>query len=205
MKNIALLIIVLNCFSAKCQRLITDDTILVRGIYQNFFEFKHNQPSLELNFEVVEEKDDDSPVAVYKLKVERSEGREIGTIYGFCDGTSVYLTENYTPLTPSAIFFRLEYLGRYCYFQRYYPEHWHYADNMMPVNNGGMIVSSYSYAKLEEKIISMQTGLVSKLTYKLLKKIIADDKELLADFKNDPYSDERLKGYLIKYLEKHPR
>jgi hypothetical protein len=117
-------------------------------------------------------------------------GKPIGKVFGFCDGTIVFINENNPGLGPKTEFVQAENLGRYCYFE----------DRKPTTILIGTVPSTIYY--FERKIKDTDTGEIIGLNKKTLPEIIADDGDLLAEFKKDPNKGEKLKEYLIRYLEK---
>jgi len=175
---------------------LQNDTGLKAGIYRSFEEFQHNKPSVEFNFQVSKKMRkygdlrSSGRIPYYRLNIEREMGKSIGKVFGFCDGTNVFINENNPGLGPKTEFVQIENLGQYCYFE----------DRKPTTIFIGTVPSTLYY--IERKIIDTNTGEIIGLNKKTLQEIIADDSDLLAEFKNEPKKGEKLKEYLIKYLEK---
>lgn len=114
----------------------------------------------------------------------------MGTVFGFCDGKHVYINELLPRLGPKTDFCKIEYLGRYCYYEDIH---------CMMFYNGPTTNENCS---LDEKIIDIESGEVIRLDKKTLREIIADDTELLNEFNDELNKNKRIKDYLIKYLER---
>ena len=175
---------------------LQNDTGLKAGIYRNFEEFRYNSPSVEFNCQVSRKMRkygdlrSSGRISYYSLNIERDMGRSIGKVFGFCDGTNVFINENNPGLGPKTEFVQMENLGRYCYFE----------DRKPTTIFIGTVPSTIYY--IERKIMDTDTGEIIGLNKKTLPEIIADDGALLAEFMNDPDKGKKLKEYLIKYLEK---
>jgi hypothetical protein len=175
---------------------IIKDNIKKPGIYVTFEEFRNNAPSIPLQSKIV-------PVEIkyksgtfsepgfficYKLDMTNEEARQLGNVYGFSDGTKFYLALN--PKDPERInnpsFYGVTYVGKYCVYDVMYSSG---TDNLTFYDKGTFI-------------IDMNTGDTQMLTGGRLKRIIADDKELLAEFKGlDKKGDAVKKEYLLRYLK----
>ncbi|RDC63797.1 hypothetical protein [Adhaeribacter pallidiroseus] len=184
--------------SDKQEYIVDKEVVLKPGFYRDFQEFKTNSPSVAFN---------NSPlttvtkgygflnatgeVVYYRVSMEKSLARKIGNVYGFCDGKSIYLNPEISVFRPNMKFSKLDYLGRYCYFE----------DLMyksVPTGNG---MASNTY--LAEKALDINTGEITILSKKTLKEIIAKDAALLEDFTNETKKNKVLKDYLISYSDKH--
>ena len=178
------------------QRIITSDTIYKAGIYRTFQEFKYNNPSIGLNYKTSTNStgygflNAGGRVTFYQIVIDRKTGKSIGNVFGFCDGKNIYINENNPVLGPKAEFSKIEYLGKYCYFESLYSQAFY---------NG---VSSSTSASLDEKIIYINTGEVISLSKNKIQEIIADDKELSDMFNNESQKNKKFKEYIIKYLER---
>jgi hypothetical protein len=178
------------------QRIITSDTIYKAGIYRTFQEFKYNNPSIGLNYKTSTTSSGygflnaGGRVTFYRIDIDRKTGKSIGNVFGFCDGKNIYINENNPVLGPKAEFSKIEYLGKYCYFESLYSQAFY---------NG---VSSSTSASLDEKIIYINTGEVISLSKNKIQEIIADDKELSDMFNNESQKNKKFKEYIIKYLER---
>jgi hypothetical protein len=178
------------------QGLITSDTIYKAGIYRTFQEFKYNNPSIGLNYKTSTISSGygflnaGGRVTFYRIDIDRKKGKSIGNVFGFCDGKNICINESNPILGPKTEFSKIEYLGKYCYFESLYSK---------PVYNG---VSSSTSASLDEKIIDINSGEVISLSKNKIQELIADDKELLDKFNNDSQKNKKLKEYIIKYLER---
>jgi hypothetical protein len=175
---------------------LQNDTWLKAGIYRNFEEFRYNNPSVEFNYQVSKKMRkygdlrSSGRIPYYRLNIARETGKSIGKVFGFCDGTNVFINENNPDLGPKTEFVQIENLGRFCYFE----------DRKSTTIFIGTVPSTLYY--IDRKIIDANTGEIVGLNKKTLQEIIADDDDLLEEFKNDPNKGKKLKEYLIKYLEK---
>jgi len=185
---------------AYSQNLVIDNNItLKRGIYKTYEEFKNNSPSVPLEYEIkavrlIMQSQLYNDI-VYQMEIDKDKAKEIGDIWGFCDGKSVYINMQFKVMTqkkifkPNSQFDKLLYIERYCCFI-----------SVQPIPNV-VGLGHYFYA------LDFNTGkeiVINKVT---LKKIISKDEGLLEDFKNekflDKYDDDTYIKYLRLYSERH--
>jgi hypothetical protein len=183
---------------------ILKDSIKQPGIYRTFEEFRNNNPSEKLAGVIVGV-DNKYRTSIftdayffksYKIDLSKEAARELGDVFGFCDGHKIYVLSRAesSARINNAIFYEVNYLGRYCVFDAI---NFTTYMNSMPGMPGMM-------STLPEKginIIEMTTGESKILTNSRLKKIISDNKVLLARFKQEEDKGEHLKEYLLDYLK----
>jgi hypothetical protein len=162
------------------------------GIYKSFDEFRYDNPSIELNCQVVAKKHSvwKGQETYYKLDLDSKNRRAIGKVFGFCDGKEVYIALNYPNPTINPEFIKMENLYKY-YFYEYV--------KYIPIFSGSMGTMVPSRVQM---ILDVNTGEVRTLNKKALCEIMANDQSLLDEFNNSK-GKERVKEYLIKYVEKH--
>jgi hypothetical protein len=122
-------ILVLLLISLGVQRsmtqppILSDTNNLKKGIYKSFAEFKNNTPSIQFDFKIREEHPrygyffENKQCNLYSVLIDKEESNRIGTIYGFCDGEEIYITNEYGYMTN--FFDKIEYLGRFIYCEQY--------------------------------------------------------------------------------------
>jgi len=198
MRKIVLLFLILASIDVSAQFAIAVDSVKKPGIYRSFKDFTENNPSISLEGKVINKlvKYGDlftgSKKMAYALDVDKDKGRDIGDVFGFCDGNNIYLiASDYTDVYfPNKIhnfnFYKVEYIGRYTYYEA--------IQNSGP-NMGRM-------ATLDVNVIDMLTGNMSVLTKKYLKEIIKDNLQLTEKFRNQENKYAYLKDYLQEYLKK---
>lgn len=185
---------------AYSQNLVIDNNItLKRGIYKTYEEFKNNSPAVPLEYEIkavrlIMESQLYNDI-VYQMEIDKDKAREIGDVWGFCDGKFVYINMQFKVMTPKKVFKpgsqfdKLLYLERYCCFI-----------SVQPIFNS-VELGHYFYA------LDFNTGKEIVINKDALKKIISKDEGLLEDFKNekflDKYSDDTYIKYLRLYSERH--
>lgn len=162
------------------------------GIYKSFDEFRYGNPSIGLNCRVLEKAHSvgKGQVKYYRLDLNSKKRRELGKVFGFSDGKDVYLDKNYPNPSPNPEFIKMENLYKY-YFYEYV--------RYIPIMSGSMgtVIPS-----LVQVILDINSGKVTTLNKQSLLEIMANDQALSDEFKNSTGKD-RVKEFLVKYVEKH--
>lgn len=175
---------------------IIKDEVKKSGIYKTFEEFRNNIPSLSLQGKIIAVElkyktgtfSEPSYFTAYKLEISKEEAKKTGGVFGFSDGIKLYVILDYSnsERVNSPSFFAMEYLGKYCVYDAMYVST---LDNLSLYNKGVFT-------------IDMHTGDSQLLTVGRLKRIIADDQALLAEFKESKNkTPENLKAFLLRYLK----
>ncbi len=191
---------------------ILNDSIKKAGIYKTFDEFKNNNPSIPLKHKIIAKNNifftnwGKETITTYSVDMPKDESRDLGNVYGFCDGFNFYVinfTQDFLSIEKNApifrtvhrsIFYRISAMGKYPYLD--------VADgrNMdMNDGNGGFDLSQAPSVDLT--VINLETGIMKKLTVKIMKEILADKPDLLEKFKNQESKNDYLKVYLKEYLK----
>ena len=166
-----------------------EDTILNIGIYRTFEEFKYNNPSLELNYKIETSKCNGCEITsdkafFFKLLTDKPVPNDIRKAFGFCDGQNIYIRA-FTLLPVSRNrFVKILYLGRYSYFED------------MATAFTGFSVMKYR----NELVIDIETGKRISLDRSKLRKLMADDPELIEKMDSESHID--VKEYIITYQER---
>lgn len=150
------------------------------GIYKTFEEFKNNRPSVEF-FGRVKSQDlkygylgSRKVFTEYLLKIPKEKSKEIGDVFGFCDGKDFYIA-TYPHHIYDYAFTPVEFISKdIVYFES--------------LDNG--------YLKY---ILRMDTGEIRYLTNYRIKKILKSKPVLLKEFKNQSNKSDHIKDYLIKF------
>ncbi|MDQ3291885.1 MAG: hypothetical protein M3Q05_11415 [Bacteroidota bacterium] len=187
-------------FRSDEQVFIVDKKVELKpGFYRNFEEFKTNTPSIPFdNYPLTNVSKGygflniAGEVIYYRIKMDKSLAKTIGHVYGFCDGNNIYLNTDDHVFKPSSDFVKLDYLGRYCYFED---------GGFKTVYSGNGMPSNSTY--LDKKALDINSGKIFSLNKKSLKEIMANDSELLEQFVNESSKNKMLKTYLISYSDKH--
>jgi hypothetical protein len=186
--------------AAYSQNLIIEDSLnLKKGIYKTYEEFKNNSPSVPFEYEIKAVRLIMESLLyndiVYQMNIDKDKAKEIGDVWGFCDGKIVYINMQFNVMRtkkvfkPDSQFDKLLYLGRYCCFI-----------SVLPQSNS-VELGHYYFA------LDFNTGKEIVINNGSLKKIISKDKGLLEDFKNEKFlnksSDDIYTKYLRLYSERH--
>jgi hypothetical protein len=206
MKNQLLIFVsILFYSSAFSQALITDaDVTWKKGIYRNFEEFKFNNPSLELTYTVLENKESygffgtGGDCIYYTFTIEKDESKSIGSIYGFCDGRLIYINTNELEKLHKAKFTLLQNVGLYSYYD-------HIIENYSggAMSPGGQFNGGGTSKSLETTIIDINNGNKITLNNRSLKNILKDDNALYTEYMNLEEKNIYMYKYLILYSSKH--
>ena len=89
------------------------------GIYKSFDEFKYGNPSVELDYQILNSKHDYSKgkLDYYKFDINKKNLQALGKIFGFSDGKDIYIDFSYPKLNSKPEFVKMEYMFKYCYFE----------------------------------------------------------------------------------------
>lgn len=163
------------------------------GIFKSFDEFRYGNPSGELDYQIINSKQNywKRELDYYKLDINKKNRQALGKIFGFSDGKDVYIDFTYPRLNSNPEFVKMEYLYKYCYFE--------YIKNI-PIYAGSVVTIAPTVIRT---LLDINTGEVLVLNRQTLKKILANDQVLSEEFNNFPGKDKVLKEFLIKYLQKH--
>ncbi|MCD2425470.1 hypothetical protein LQ567_21985 [Niabella pedocola] len=212
-KEWILLLLLFITAAVNAQYPVLEQTSYKRGLYRNFEEFKNNNPSLPLTYQIFSEDTkpslfDKRVQRLYELEIRKKEGRKIGPVFGFCDGTYIYIwSRSYkkdafplfsdAPLGPNARFAKLLILDTISYFEDIGVS----APVGVPVvgpygiTSGGANPSLY----VRGNILDIRTGKLTELTKRILIERIKDDVELLAVFEKESGKQRKLGEYLMYY------
>lgn len=163
------------------------------GIYKSFDEFKYGNPSVELDYQILNSKHDYSKgkLDYYKFDINKKNFQALGKIFGFSDGKDIYIDFSYPKLNSKPEFVKMEYMFKYCYFE--------YVKNI-PVYAGSVVTIAPT---LVQALLDINSGEVFVLNKQTIKEILADDQVLLEEFNNISGKEKVLKEYLVKYLDKY--
>jgi hypothetical protein len=197
-KVISISVILFFFLNGYSQQLIIDDpSNLKKGIYRDFNEFKHNSPSIAMNYEITNRTrksgtlNTGKEVIFYYLVISKQEGKSIGKIYGFCDGANVYVAEGNPKLGPKTGFVMINYLGRYCVYET------------IEYTSAYTGTTTVTTSKQIERAIDLVNGAVYTLSKNNVRDLIGSDAELSKEFDELKHKNEFLRDYIIKYSEKH--
>lgn len=167
------------------------------GLYKTFDEFKYNNPSVKLNFDITTKTQqvgmgkNAEQVTNYRLDFSRKKAKSIGEVFGFSDGKYIYINTLGGKTGFGKDFVKVLVYNRYGYFE---------SIGHSTIAAGTVVTTS---TFVEHKIIDMNTGEIILLNNKRMREILADDSELLNAFENESKKQTKYKEYMMKYLEKH--
>ncbi|MBQ4820975.1 hypothetical protein [Aquimarina sp. MMG016] len=186
---------------------IIKDSILKKGIYKNYDEFKTNTPSIPFSYEINSKKRSRirlgsiEKTTYYRIKIDRKKSKKIGSVFGFCDGKNIYIkylhpfsanpTKFLAKLSSKTEFRKIERIGKYAYFEN------------ISIDNSTGIVAGPNFNTFERKLLDIEDGEIIRLAKQNVKRIIADDKELLESFKNESNKKKKIKEYIKKYIQRN--
>ncbi len=178
---------------------------LNQGIYLSMEEFLANEPSISCSFEVHSSIKD-----YYGNPEERSEfvvsyRDNMGyvkiisahNLWGYCDGTSVFVSYLGKP-------YEMVYLGAISLLRYHQPDHRNNITDLLSLYLLGKNVADPD--RSQEILFHIGTGDIFYPTSRNIRKLIASDTELYADYLNTRNMDflEKNLLYLRKYNEKYP-
>ena len=184
--------------------LLEKEIQLKPGIYKNLQELQENAPSVPLNSNIKSKYFKQAFIShetvQYFLKMKKRRCKEIGPVFGFCDGKKVYITStqprSFSAKTP---FYALELHGRYNFVARK-----EYDDPFMmpvPVAGGGMGMHSSSAKMVNFYIFDMNTGAFLPITKESLKKELIVYPELLNRYNNDKIRNGKTARYIKELID----
>ena len=167
---------------------------LKAGVYKSYSEFKTNSPSISWDFTINPRTigygflNASGYISGARIVMSKNKRKELGFIYGFCDGTNIYISESrsMSKLKKTSYFHRVEYLGKLVYFEDVFSS---------STANGGTVRS------LDRKYLIVSSGKVNSLKKSTMRGILSHNTDLLKEFNAERYKNGVLKEYLIKYCE----
>jgi hypothetical protein len=189
------LILICLCFTfpaiSLCQKTVTLAENIKYGIYLNFTEFQKNKPSIVAGFKPVY-RGDYYGYPPTRLKIKTPEGKYVildKPVWGYHDSTNFYIYRKG--------FNKLEKFGRYCVFEglkRTLPE-------IGVIDKVINIIEAK--VKYRDYILDISSGQIVKATTSSILEILADDRELYRDFKNNGKKID-VYTYIERYNQRHP-
>ncbi|GAA4308134.1 hypothetical protein GCM10023183_24540 [Nibribacter koreensis] len=177
---------------AQSQNLIINERVYKPGIYKTFEEFKFNNPSFIFNYSIEQIYKpygsvlSSGSVNHYRMNIDKPMGKSIGSVFGFSDGTNIYVNTSNSTLSPKLDFYKIDLLGQYCYYE------------FVGMNN----IGGSNLLQLVRNVIDIESGKVTVLGKKEVKKLIAKDKELVAMYEKEEKKLDKSKEYIKKYNER---
>ena len=151
-------------------------------LFLNMNDLLDNRPADEITT-FVKERDQGLNITYYKLDVSKEKGREIGKVFSFSDETGFYINPRKPKLRKRANFFEADTIGEFIHF----------------ITIARMRVAGNVIPYRAEKLLHKRTGKVIGLTRIVLRKLIADDEQLLEMFNNEKGKSAKLASYLKEY------
>ncbi|UPT71726.1 MAG: hypothetical protein M0D53_05195 [Flavobacterium sp. JAD_PAG50586_2] len=203
MKKLILIILFLGVAKAFAQYPIISDLEKKPGVYRDYNEFKNNRPSIKLEYPIIDKQIElsaTSTLKVYALDISKKESREIGNVFGFCDGKRIFIVSSDGTILPNDlhkfVFYKVEYLLKYAIFDVLSNNTQFTTDAM----TGSMEFGGTNQTK-KTMFFNFATAELTTLTKNRLKEILSDKPELLEKFKKQSNKEDYLKKYLIDYLK----
>ncbi len=182
-------------YIGEAQELISNPKIQLKaGFYKNHEEMKFNNPSKLFNFPIGMKKAciEEDCVYRYRIRIDRSKAKEIGEVYGFCDGENVYVristdgSLGKNVLTPNDRFSKLDHIGSFCLYS-----------TKLNSGSGKKAVP----ADMTTYMVDLETGEKKKLNERIVARLIEGNARLLAEFKSTKRKKRRPNGeYLMRYF-----
>lgn len=207
-----ILILVLISFTTYAQN-IAKDSILKIGFYKNIHELIDNTPSSAFNYEITEKKTSTGflgdKITLYNLSVEKDSAKIIGDIFSFSDGQYIYLKTVRTGafsnfksnrFSDKSNFIKVINVGVYSFFYDLKNVH-----TYMPMYGGGAIGTGISVGISPSNksylphILNSKTREIIALNTKQMKKLLADDPDLLKEFNADKNRKKNFEKYIVEY------
>jgi hypothetical protein len=178
------------------------DNIIRNAVFLNFEEFRNNTPSIHPINIFLEQTGEDKYTLKYQVDSAGSTEKYKKRIWGFSDSNNIYIKYN-------SHYAKFMAVGRICVF-KYFQESRTQWTGGIPANSSHMGIPASSYKTQEHErsyILDVNTGNKFTLKASAVKKLIADDPELLAEFNQlSEYHQERDKlTYIRKYNERNAR
>lgn len=159
---------------------------LKRGFYKSYEEYLSNSPSVQRNFTMIDKTKSAKKKAngICAVDFDIAEGEEkVGKVWGFCDGTAVYIKAS--PIENR--YWKIDYIAPYSYFVHLFQPRTPAAF----LAAGAMGTREFSVVNSHGKMIFV--------TENYLKKLLKDTPELLAAYKNE--KDRKNEEVKKKYLQ----
>ncbi|THU31952.1 hypothetical protein FAM09_27600 [Niastella caeni] len=183
-------------FSFICyQSFAQSDTIKRNAVFKSFEEFKTNTPSIHPVNIFLEQTAEDKYSLMYQTDSTGNTEKYKGQIWGFADSNDVYIKYQ-------GHYARFMAIGSICVF-KYFQE----SKTQWSVSAPGFAPVRYKTKEAERSFILDKEGNITTLKASAVKKLIADDPELLAEYNQEPaYNQDRDKlTYIRKYNDRNKK
>lgn len=191
--SVSYLFIINHCFG---QTKIHESKELKSGIYLTHNEFKNNAPSIDFEYEVSAKTRRygllgiGGKIIYYRINIDKKKAKQLGKVYGFCDGSNVYINPEMLKFYPKTEFSKIEYLNKLSYFE----------DILCTTTFNPNNSTTSTSCSLARKIVNIDNGEVTVLTKKSLRNLISDNPQLLNRFENESRKNKKLKDYFLEYM-----
>jgi hypothetical protein len=203
---LSIVLFFISSFSfAQPKTILEDYQNFKEGIYKTFEEFKFNSPSVPLTYgkahkskSYPENDKYGGSLDIYKLEITREKAKEIGAVWGFCDGRDIYIWTGGDHFNSKYNFIKLDFFGRYCHYREISTQSHGYTSPITGFRQGG----GYS-VKVSTVAMNLSNGAFFNVTKKNIKVILESDSLLAEKFKSEPNKSDKLVTYLEIYSRKH--
>jgi len=191
MKRIIILLFLAKVSVITAQKDILTDSILKSGIYITVDNIVTNRPIPNSNLEIqksyikIGDLLNRYSMERYNLNIPKKESKKMRTILGFCDGKNIYLAPEPT-YSHLKGFYKAKFVGNFIYFESI----------RLSISSG----ATYSVINI---IDLKENTLLVDLQNAEMKKIMADNPELLEKFKKEKHKKSVYQKYLKEYSLKN--
>lgn len=119
-----LLLAVLLGFQANAQIPIVKDSVLVKGFYKDFKEFKNNNPSINIDYEIESKEvncgssDSSESFDKFTVLVSSKNAVQVEKVWGFCDGERIYINIAHKDLRKKSKFAELTIRNNMAFYMK---------------------------------------------------------------------------------------
>ena len=196
-QRLLLFLLVISASKSFGQMIIIDDNVVLKpGIYKDFEEFKFNNPSILLIYKIdsneyksIDQFNPENSHFSYRLIIDKQKAKQIGSVFGFCDGHRIFINETNPIISEKVDFELLQFVGLYSYFEQFV-----YLPGEMGAPNSSIII---------DKMININNGDVTIITDQEIGHILSNDNQLLKQFTALIDKKTNVKDYLALYSLKH--
>lgn len=169
---------------------------LTKGIYTSVNEVINNSPSIPLNYKIkkiswqIKGRKKDTMFS-YSLIIDDKAVKELGSVFGFCDGEHVYFNQSAsrTPDVKNEInsesanqmgfFLKIKHLNRLAYYISF-----DFSNVTNPISG---------------RVFNIDTGELTYVNGKSMRYLLGDNKSLLSKFDNEPKKNKKNQEILEQY------
>jgi hypothetical protein len=175
------------------------DGIKRNAVFLSFEEFRNNTPSIHPINIFLEQTGEDEYTLKYQVDSAGNTEKYKKDLWGFSDSNDVYIKHN-------KHYAKFIAIGKICVFKYFQESQTKWTGFSSP----GMGSARVRYKTKEEErsfILDVNTGNITTLKASVVKKLITDDPELLAEYNQEPeYNQDRDKlTYIRKYNDRQAK